>query len=46
MAAKARDIIEVHGILAHPSEEITRETAEVMGIATTGQWGLARRACR
>ena len=26
-------------MLAHPSEDITRKTAEIMGIETTGQWG-------
>ena len=38
VAAKTRDIMEVHHMLAHPSEEITRQTTEVMGITTTGQW--------
>ena len=32
-----RDVMEVHRMLAHPSEDITRKTAEVMGIETTGQ---------
>ena len=27
-------------MLAHPSEDITRKTAEMMGIETTGQWGV------
>ena len=39
VATKARDIMEVHHILAHPSEERTQKTAEVMVIATTDQWG-------
>ena len=33
------DVMEVHRMLAHPSEDITRKTAEMMGIKTTGQWG-------
>ena len=39
VAAKARDMIEVHFILAHPSEDITQKTTETMRIATTSQWG-------
>ena len=39
VAAEARSIMEVHRMLAHPSKEVTRKTAEAMGIATTGQWG-------
>ena len=40
MGARAsRDVMEVHRMLAHPSEDITRKTAEMMGIETTGQWG-------
>ena len=35
----SRDVIEVHRMLAHPSEEITRKTPEMMGVETTGQWG-------
>ena len=35
----SRDVMEVHRMLAHPSEDITRKTAEMMGIETTGQWG-------
>ena len=31
-------------MLAHPSEDITRRTAEIMGIQTTGQWGTCE-AC-
>ena len=38
-AGVSRDVTEVHCILAHPSEDITRKTAEMMGIETTGQWG-------
>ena len=26
-------------MLAHPSEDITRKTAEMTGMETTGQWG-------
>ena len=40
-ASPSRDVMEVHRMLAHPSEDITRKTAEMMGIETTGQW----RAC-
>ena len=39
VAAKVRNIMEVHRMLAHPSEDITRRTAKTMRIATTGQWG-------
>ena len=39
VAAKTHDMIAVHRMLAHPSEEITRKMAEAMGIVTTGQWG-------
>ena len=38
-AGVSRDIMEVHGMLAHSSEDITRKTAKMMGIETTGQWG-------
>ena len=38
-AGASRDVMEVHRMLAHPSEDITRKTAEMMGIETTGQWG-------
>ena len=38
-AGASRDVMEVHRILAHPSEDITRKTAEMMGVETTGQWG-------
>ena len=38
-AGVSRDVIEVHGMLAHPSEDITRETAKIVWIDTTGQWG-------
>ena len=37
-AGASRDVMEVHRMLAHPSEDITRKTAEMMGIET-GQWG-------
>ena len=36
-AGVSRDVMEVHRMLAHPSEDITRKTAEIMGIETTGQ---------
>ena len=32
------DVMEIHRMLAHPSEEFTRKTAEMMRIETTGQW--------
>ena len=38
-AGVSRDVMEVHGMLTHPNEEITRNTAEMMEIETTGQWG-------
>ena len=38
-AGASRDVMEIHRMLAHPSEDITRKTAEMMGIETTGQWG-------
>ena len=38
-AGASRDVMEVHRMLAHPSEDITRKTAVMMGIETTGQWG-------
>ena len=38
-AGVSRDVMEVHRMLVHPSEDITRKTAEMMGIETTGQWG-------
>ena len=38
-AGASRDVMEVHRMLAHPSESITRKTAVMMGIETTGQWG-------
>ena len=38
-AAKAHDMVAVHRLLAHPSEEMTQKTVQSMGIATTGQWG-------
>ena len=34
----SRDGMEIHRMLAHPSEDITRKTTEMMGIETTGQW--------
>ena len=44
VAAKARNVMEVHRILEHPSEDITRKVAEAMGITTTSQW-RSRVAC-
>ena len=38
-ASASRDVMEVHRMLAHPSEDIARKTAGMMGIETTGQWG-------
>ena len=38
-ASASRDVMEVYRMLAHPSEDITRKTAVMMGIETTGQWG-------
>ena len=38
-ASASRDVMEVHRMLAHPSVDITRKTAEMMGIETAGQWG-------
>ena len=38
-AGPSRGVMEVHRMLAHPSEDITRKTAVMMGIETTGQWG-------
>ena len=38
-AGASRDVVEVRRMLAHPSEDITRKTADMMGIETTGQWG-------
>ena len=38
-AGVSHDIMEVHPMLVHPSEDITRKTAEMMRIETTGQWG-------
>ena len=38
-AGVSRDVMEVHRMHAHPSEDITRKTAEMMGIETTCQWG-------
>ena len=38
-AGASRDVMEVYRMLAHPSEDITRKTADMMGNETTGQWG-------
>ena len=42
-AGVSRDVMEVHRILAHPSEDIMRKTAEMVGIETTGQSGTCER---
>ena len=39
-AGASRDVMKIHRMLARPSEDITRKTGVMMGIATTGQWGL------
>ena len=39
VAAKARNMIEVHRVLAHPSVEITKKMVQAMEITTTGQYG-------
>ena len=41
-AGVSRDVMEVHRMLAHPSEDITRKTAEMVGIETTDQWGACK----
>ena len=38
-AGVSRDVMEVHRMLAHTSEDKSGKTAEMMGIETTGQWG-------
>ena len=38
-AGVSRDVMEVHRMLVHPSEDITRTTAVMTGIETTGKWG-------
>ena len=38
-AGVSREVMEVHRMLAHLSEDKTRMTAEMMGIEKTGQWG-------
>ena len=38
-AGVSRDVMEVHRMPAHPSENITRNTAEMVGMEATGQWG-------
>ena len=38
-AGVSRDVMEVHRMLAHPSEDVTRKTAEMMEIETMGKWG-------
>ena len=41
-AGASRDVMEVHRMLAHPSEDITRKTVDIMRIQTTGQWGACK----
>ena len=38
-APPRRDVMQVHRLLAHPSEHITRKTAKAAGISLTGEWG-------
>ena len=38
-AGVSRDVMEVHGMLTHPNEEITRNTAEMMGDRDDGPVG-------
>ena len=45
-AGVSRDVIEVHRMLAHPSENITRKTIEVMESRRRTSGGHARRASR
>ena len=33
-----RDIIEFHQVLGHPAEQITRDTARMMGVQLSGSW--------
>ena len=40
-AGASRDVTEIHRMLAHPSEDITRKTAEMIGIEMTCQWGAS-----
>ena len=37
VAAKAHDMVEVHRVLEHPSEEITQKTVQAMEIATASR---------
>ena len=39
IAGVSRDVMEAHRMSAHPSEDITRKTAEMVGFETTSQWG-------
>ena len=39
VAAKARDVMDVHHMFAHPNEEITRISANVMTVIPTDGWG-------
>ena len=38
VAVKSHSVMEVHRILANPSEDITRKIAEAIGIETRSQW--------
>ena len=39
VAVKSHNIIEVHHVLAHGSEEITQKMVQAMEVATKVQWG-------
>ena len=41
-----RDVMEVHRMLVHPSEDTTRKKAGIMGIETTSQWGACEMCFR
>ena len=46
VAAKARDIVDVHRVLAHPSKEITQKSLRQWESRRRASGGPARRACR
>ena len=46
VVAKVHDTVEVHRVLAHPSEEITQKTVQAMESRRRIRGGPARRACR
>ena len=39
VVAKAYNMVEVHRVLTHPSEEVTQKTVQAMETTTTGRWG-------